>query len=47
MLMTNLVVWGSELLTTNMRFRVRIPVLPWEFSVIGEDPHSDHGLGSL
>jgi hypothetical protein len=23
------------------------PVLPWEFSIVGEDPHIDHGLGSL
>jgi hypothetical protein len=29
-----------------MRFRVRFPFLPWEFSLAGEDPHSDHGLGS-
>jgi hypothetical protein len=30
-----------------MRCRVRFPVLPWEFSHIQEDLHSDHGLGSL
>jgi hypothetical protein len=21
--------------------------MPWEFSLAGEDPHSDHGLGSV
>jgi hypothetical protein len=26
---------------------VRSPVLPWEFSLVGEDPHSDHGLGNF
>jgi hypothetical protein len=30
-----------------MRSRVRFPVSPWEFSFAGEDPRSDHGLGSL
>jgi hypothetical protein len=30
-----------------MRSRVRFPFLPWEFSLVGEDPHSDNGLGSL
>jgi hypothetical protein len=30
-----------------MRSRVRFPVLPWKFSLAGEDPHRDHGLGSL
>jgi hypothetical protein len=30
-----------------MRFRVRFPVLPWGFFLEGEDPHGDHGLGSL
>jgi hypothetical protein len=30
-----------------MRSRIPFPVLPWEFSLIAEDPHSDHGLGSL
>jgi hypothetical protein len=29
-----------------MRFRVRFPVLLWEFFLVGEDPHGDHGLGS-
>jgi hypothetical protein len=28
-----------------MRSRVRFPVLPWEFSLEGEDPSGDHGLG--
>jgi hypothetical protein len=37
---TSLVAWWSQLLTI-------IPVLPWELSLAGEDPHSDHGLGSL
>jgi hypothetical protein len=26
---------------------VRFPVLSWQFSLAREDPHSDHGLGSL
>jgi hypothetical protein len=30
-----------------MRPRVRIPVLPCGFFLEGEDPHGDHGLGSL
>src|SRR5215468_1298024 len=30
-----------------MRTRVRFPVLPWGFFLEGEDPHGDHGLGSL
>jgi hypothetical protein len=30
-----------------MRFRVRFPVLPWGFFFEEEDPHGDHGLGSL
>jgi hypothetical protein len=30
-----------------MRSQVRFPVLPWEFFLAGEDPHSDRGLGSL
>jgi hypothetical protein len=29
------------------RSRVRFPDLPWEFFLEGEDPHGDHGLGSL
>ena len=28
------------------RFRVRFPALTWGFSLWGEDPHGDHGLGS-
>jgi hypothetical protein len=30
-----------------MRSRVRFPILPWGFFREGEDPHGDHGLGSL
>jgi hypothetical protein len=30
-----------------MRSRVRLPVLPLGFFPEGEDPHGDHGLGSL
>jgi hypothetical protein len=30
-----------------MRFRVRFPVLPWGLFLEGEDPHVDHGMGSL
>jgi hypothetical protein len=30
-----------------VRSRVRFPVLPRGFFVEGEDPHGDHGLGSL
>src|SRR5215467_7370997 len=30
-----------------MRSRVRFPVLPRGFFLEGEDPHGDHGLGSL
>jgi hypothetical protein len=40
-------VWWTELLTTSHEVPGSIPVLPWEFSLAGEDPHSDHGLGSL
>jgi hypothetical protein len=40
-------VGGQNLLLLTMRSRVRLPVLPWEFFLVGEDPHSDHGLGSL
>ena len=29
-----------------MRSQVRLPALPWEFFLVGEDPHGDHGLGS-
>ena len=28
------------------RSRIRFPALPWEFSLWGEDPRGDHGLGS-
>jgi hypothetical protein len=35
---TILLAWWSEL---------RFPVLPWEFSLAGEDPHGDHGLGRV
>ena len=27
-----------------MRSRVRFPALTWEFFLVGEDPHGDHGL---
>jgi hypothetical protein len=30
-----------------MRSRVRFSVLPWGFSLEGEDSHGDRGLGSL
>jgi hypothetical protein len=30
-----------------MRSRVRFPALTWAFFLEGEDPHGDHGLGSL
>jgi hypothetical protein len=30
-----------------MSSRVRFPVLPWGLFLEGEDPHGDHGLGSL
>jgi hypothetical protein len=30
-----------------MRSWARFPVLPWGFFLEGEDPHGDHGLGSL
>jgi hypothetical protein len=30
-----------------MRSRVRFPVLPWEFSLMGDNPHGGLGLGSL
>ena len=30
-----------------MSSRVRFPVLPWEFSLNGEDSRGDHGLGML
>jgi hypothetical protein len=30
-----------------MRSRVQFSVLPWGFFLEGEDPHGDHGLGSL
>jgi hypothetical protein len=38
---------GQNFWLLAMRSRVRFPVLPWEFSLAREDPHSDHGLGSL
>jgi hypothetical protein len=28
-----------------MKSRVWFPALPWDFSLIGEDSHGDHGLG--
>jgi hypothetical protein len=36
--MTSLVILRKM---TCLRSRVRFPVLPWEFSPVGEDPHSD------
>jgi hypothetical protein len=42
-LVARLVAWWSELLTTSHE----VPFLPWEFFLAGEDPHSDHGLGSM
>jgi hypothetical protein len=39
--------WWLETLTTSHEARVRFSVLPWEFSLAREDPHSDHGLASL
>jgi hypothetical protein len=44
-----LVSWlgGQSFWLLTMRYRVRFPVLPWKFSLAGEHPHSDHGLGSL
>jgi hypothetical protein len=38
---------GQNFRLLAMRSWVRFPVLPWEFSLADEDPHSDHGLGSL
>jgi hypothetical protein len=35
----------EQLLT--MRSRVRFQVLPWEFFLLGEVPHSHHGLANL
>jgi hypothetical protein len=44
---TGLVAGGQSFRLLTMRSRVRFPVVPWEFFLAGEDPHSDHGLGSL
>jgi hypothetical protein len=38
---------GQSFWLLTMRSRVRFSVLPWEFSLTGEDPRSEHGLGSL
>jgi hypothetical protein len=38
---------GQTFWLLTMRFRVRFPFLPWEFSLAGEDPYSEHGLGSM
>jgi hypothetical protein len=38
---------GQSFRLLAMRSRVRFPVLRWEIFLGGEDPHSDHGLGSL
>ena len=37
---------GQSFLLLITRSRVRFPVLPWGFSLFGEDPRGDHGLGS-
>jgi hypothetical protein len=38
---------GQDSCLLDMRSRVRFPILPWEFSLIGDDPHGGLGLGSL
>jgi hypothetical protein len=38
---------GQDSCLLDMRSRVRFPVLPWEFSLIGDDPNGGLGLGSL
>jgi hypothetical protein len=38
---------GQSFCLLIMRSWVRFPVLPWGFFLEGEDPHGDHGLGSL
>jgi len=38
---------GQSLCLLIVRSRVRFPVLPWEFSLKGEDFRGDHGLGRL
>jgi hypothetical protein len=38
---------GQSFWLLAIRSRVRFLVLLWEFSLAAEDPHSDHGLGSL
>ena len=37
---------GQGLWLLTMRSRVRFPVLPWGFFLVGEDSNGDHGLGS-
>jgi hypothetical protein len=44
---TNLVACSSEPLTTNHEDPGSIPGSALGFSLAEEDPHSDHGLGSL
>jgi hypothetical protein len=34
-----------EKIKTHFMFN-RFPSLTWEFFLVGEDPHGDHGLGS-
>jgi hypothetical protein len=38
---------GQNFWLLTMRSWVQIQVLPWEISLAGEDPHSDHDLGSV
>jgi hypothetical protein len=38
---------GQDSWLLDMRSRFRFPVLPWEFCLIGDDPHGGLGLGSL
>jgi hypothetical protein len=45
--MTSLVTWWSEPLTTNHEVPGLIPGSSVGIFLAGEDPHSDHGLGSL
>ena len=37
---------GQGLCLLIMRSRVRFPVLPWEFFLVGKNSRGDHGLGS-
>jgi hypothetical protein len=42
----SLVVWWSELLTTNDEVPASIPGSTMGIFLVGEDPRGDHGLGS-